>query len=99
MAGTAGATVLKFREGFTEEFGEEPSSEQTEYFLAQLQVDSGADAEAVTSEPESRTQFVKAAGQRGISTILQLRKEYEKIYNEAPDSELIDLFIQNLPKI
>jgi len=98
IAADPNATVLRFRESFTEKFGMPPSSELTQNFLKKLQKNSSTSNKTVASDPESKIRFAKDAGKRGITTILQLRKEYENVYNEAPDSELIDLFIENLPK-
>ncbi len=99
FAATPNATVLKFRESFAGQFGELPSSELTEHFLKKLQENPADGSKAAPVDSDSRVNFAKHAASNDITTILQFRKEYEKAYNEAPASELIDIFITNLPKL
>ncbi len=98
FAAVSNATVLKFRESFTEQFGGPPSTELTEHFLEKLQENSAGRSTAVPVDSDSRVDFAKRAANRDIVTILQFRQEYEKVYNEAPAGELIDVFIKNLPE-
>ena len=99
FAATPNATVLKFRERFVGQFGENPSTELTEHFLKKLQENPADASKTAPVDPDSRINFAKYAASHDITTILQFRKEYEKVYNEAPTSELIDIFITNLPKL
>lgn len=90
------ATVLKFRESFTEQFGGLPSTELTQHFLEKSQENTGSNNKTLALAPHSKSNFAKRAANRNIVTILQFRKVYEKVYNEAPANELIDIFIKNL---
>ncbi len=99
IAANPNVTVLKFRESFTKQFGESPPTALTQYFLEKSQENSGSSDKTVPLESDSKATFAKRAAKQNITTILQFRKQYEKVYNEAPANELIDIFIKNLPKI
>ncbi len=94
------ATVLKFRKSFANQFGTPPAADLTEHFLEKLQEKPAISANTMMPlDSESGIDFAKRAARENVTTILQFRKEYENSYNEAPASELIDMFIKNLPKV
>lgn len=89
-------TVLKLRKGFINQFGFPPSEEITKYFLKAI-LDSptvGEDSE----ELEAKINFAQTVAKGLISTVLQFRQAYKKVYGEQPTPEIIDVFIKSLPR-
>lgn len=89
-------TVLKFRNSFKEQFKIPPPDEVTEYFLKIISEapKSNADKE----DYEAKINFAKTVANGLISTVLQFRQAYEKVYGEKPPTEIINVFIENLPR-
>jgi hypothetical protein len=90
-------TVAKLRDAFREQFGAPPSDEITQYFLQKIQEYSQS-KKLPDEEFDSKANFAKTVANGLISTILQFRKAYEKAYDEAPSTEIIEVFIQHLPR-
>lgn len=95
IANRPNPTVLKLRHEFSKQYGSPPSGEITQYFLKKIQENT-----CITVPDEdyqSKVNFAKTVANGLISTILQFRKAFEKAYGETPSTEIIDVFIKNLP--
>ncbi len=109
IAARAGATVLRFRQEYQQQYGREPSEELTRFFLLKKQQlarkaapapgqdRSGPDSGNAEQE-DAKVIFAKTAASGLVTTILQFRKTYEKVYKEPPSPELIEVFLKNLPR-
>ncbi|HHD64778.1 MAG TPA: hypothetical protein ENK96_10570 [Desulfobulbaceae bacterium] len=90
-------TVVRLRDAFKKQFGLPPSDEITQYFLQRIQKNSQA-KKLPDEEFESKANFARTVANGLISTVLQFRKAYEKAYDEEPSTEIIEVFIQHLPR-
>ena len=96
IANRHNSTVLQLRHEFTKQFGSPPSGEITQYFLKKIQ--ENACSKVPDEDYESKANFAKTVANGLITTILQFRKAFEKAYGETPSTEIIDVFIKNLPR-
>ena len=89
-------TVAKLRKGFQKEFGSLPSDEIVQYFLGKIR--HGAEGKELPDEKhDSREHFARTAADGSVSTVLQFRKTFEKVYGEPPAQDIIEIFIRHLP--
>ncbi|MFP7755943.1 hypothetical protein ACLG6S_15050 [Thermodesulfobacteriota bacterium B35] len=107
FAATEGATVLMFRKEYQRKYGREPSEELTRFFLQKKQqAGKGAGPAGRTpgepsggdTEEDSRVNFARTVANGLVTTVLQFRKIYEKVYGESPPPELIEVFLKSLPR-
>lgn len=89
-------TVLKFRTAFHQQYGHFPHEDVTTYFLEKIRCDS-FDAEPSLNR-SSREEFAEVAAKRGVATVLQFRRAYEKVYGEQPETGIIEAFMRYLQK-
>jgi len=97
VARSSQPTVLNFRDAFNKQFGLSPSDEITQYFLKRIQENSQA-GKLPDEEFESKANFAETVANGLVSTVLQFRQSFEKAYGEEPSTEIIEVFIQNLPR-
>ncbi len=90
-------TVASLRNAFKERFGILPSAEITQHFLGKIRQYSQV-KDLPDEEYESKVNFAKTVAGGLVSTILQFRKTFEKAYGEPPAPEIIEIFIQHLPR-
>jgi len=87
-------TVLNLRTQFTQQFGVQPSEDIITYFLKKIPA---APQKSQNSEGyEAKVNFAKTVANGLISTVLQFRQAYEKVYSEPPTTDIIEIFIKNL---
>ena len=97
-----GATVLRFRELYQQQFGIAPTSELTQYFLERMR--SGKEqAREMLDEDDgeglaSQLEFARTVAGGLITTILQFRQAFEKAYGQAPSAEVTEEFLQHLSR-
>ena len=96
FAGSQQPTVLKFRNSFIEQFKTPPPDEVTEYFLKVISETPKISADS--EDYEAKINFAKTVANGLISTVLQFRQAYEKVYGEKPTTEIINVFIESLPR-
>ncbi len=89
-------TVLKFRHEFTKHYGFTPSCEVTQLFLKKIQEKNSLKVRE--EDFESKANFAETVATGLNLTIFQFRQAYEKVYNEAPSVDIIDVFLKNLPR-
>jgi hypothetical protein len=87
-------TVLKLRTDFSKQFGTLPSEDVIKYFLDRMH--NAPQQTNTTQESDAKINFAKTVANGLISTVLQFRNAYEKVYSEEPSNEIIDVFIKNL---
>ncbi len=113
IAAEAGATVLRFLQRYRKKYGKEPPERLTRFFLLKKQQPAKPspgpasqgqepprppqDAE-VEGQKDSRVIFARTVAKGLVTTILQFRKTYEKVYKEPPSSDLIEIFLKSLPR-
>lgn len=97
IARGAHPTVLKLRTDFSKKFGSPPPDEVIKYFLDRIQ-NGVPEPKSNVQESDAKVNFAKTVANGLISTVLQFRNAYEKVYGEAPSNEIIDVFIKNLSK-
>lgn len=89
-------TVLKFRQVYSEEYGEPPSMKLIEYFLKKTQDVLRAKAEG--GKVPSKIAFVEEVAAIPNSTVLKFRKSFEEQFGVLPTAELIEHFLKKLQK-
>ncbi len=94
IAGGCGATVLKFRHAFKEDYGEHPSEELTEYFLKRLQEVPRESAEIVDKQAMLNFAAIIASGPN--PTVLKFRHEFRKQYGSTPPIEITQFFLKKI---
>ncbi len=100
IANQPGATVLRFREAYQQQFGSPPSAELTQYFLDRMR-QGGEQSEEFFDEDDgeglaSQLEFARTVAGGLVSTILQFRQAFKKAYGRAPSAEVTEAFLQHL---
>ncbi len=96
VASELNPTVLKFRHEFIKHYGFTPSSEVTRFFLKKIQEKNSLNVRE--EDYESKVNFAETVANGLNLTIFQFRQAYEKVYDEAPSTDIIDIFLKNLPR-
>lgn len=93
-------TVLKFRQAFSQKFGNPPSEELTVYFLEKIQnaAKEGKAKKEKTSKKENQPEFAlaKSIAESPNATILKFREAFTSQFNAPPSEAVIDYFLKNL---
>ncbi len=110
IAAQPGATVLRFRQEYQRKYGKEPSEKLTRFFLLKKQQATTGPAAAgqeqnraeqgdgASEEGDSKVIFARTVANGLVTTVLQFRTIYEKVYKEPPSQELIEVFLKSLPR-
>ena len=100
IASQPGATVLRFREAYQQQFGAPPSSELTQYFLDRMRQGEEQTGEFFDEDDgeglASQLEFARTVAGGLVSTILQFRQAFEKAYGRAPSAEVTEAFLHHL---
>ncbi|HEB68419.1 MAG TPA: hypothetical protein ENI88_02235 [Desulfobulbus sp.] len=89
-------TVLKFRQEFSRKYGCTPPGEVTQFFLKKIQEKRSVRGD--DEEYKSKVNFAETVASGLNLTVVQFRQAYAKVYDEAPSTDIIDIFIKSLPR-
>jgi hypothetical protein len=95
MAGEAGASVLRYRQVFTERFGHPPSEKQIGFFLEAVRKTPGSRATSRTPQEDGHVLAGRIATQPG-ATVLRFREAYQQRFGTAPPAELTQYFLDRM---
>jgi len=100
VATQPGATVLRFREAYQQQFGTVPPAELTQYFLDRMRQGGKQSGEFFDEDDgeglASQLEFARTVAGGLVSTILQFRQAFEKAYGEAPSPKVTEVFLRSL---
>jgi hypothetical protein len=92
-------TVLSFRQAYTAEHGDAPSSTLIEYFLKKVhhvQQKKNSGGENSGGGEEDKRLFAEETAKGSHPTVLRLRKGYDARFGGVPSHELISYFLETL---
>ncbi len=85
------ATVLKFRQQYSNEYGTAPSDEMIQYFLSKNQKQ-----RIHLSTDSSKMYFATSGADGSLTTVLEFRRSFLQKFGEAPNTDITRAFIAGL---